>query len=573
MKRRASRMAALLVLTLLILGCELMAPGTEPTAPATAMPTKEETTESTQAVPQEEEEGDDEEGEEELEAETDQTFLRGRPPGDYHPLRNGPGQAYLIVGVLSPSQRAPVVGQGQGGEWLQLDIHGRTAWIARDRTTIRGSLHGVPVVESIDSPVPPPSGSTSASPTRLCIRDEIEYVEMEALDLPIVSTTERILGNLGFEVVDAGECSTTLTLDIELRAFEGTYSSEDGEQEYTCYPVASILGKSILALPTHEGYEGTIANDEQTYLPATITLAECPQTPEQAPFSPIWRSALLNGLHGIWGKPIYLKALEDEDALLREAAAEKMLRPSGAISAVPALTLALLHDIPPVRAAAARALGEHGMEAVGALPAVIEAYHHEEDVQIRAEVVRALGQLADHRMLQGWSREPLEEDPIALLIQSSEDPHALIRARAAEGLGHFRSQSETVLPRLLELARQDEAAEVRANAVTSLGYVGEDSEEALDVITNACEDDDPAVQIAALRALRRFGQVAWGSIPQLIAVLDDGSCVGDAQSELTGAPTFGPCVDDEAWLTLKAITSQDFGRDAERWQAWWESNQ
>lgn len=77
------------------------------------------------------------------------------------------------------------------------------------------------------------------------------------------------------------------------------------------------------------------------------------------------------------------------------------------------------------------------------------------------------------------------------------------------------------------------------------------------VFVQALGDEDWDVRRAAALALRDIGPDAKEAVPALIQALGDEGSGGRL-------PTA---------LALEAITGQDFGEDAERWQQWWEEQE
>jgi hypothetical protein len=80
--------------------------------------------------------------------------------GDLVNLRSGPGTAYARAGSAKSGQTFAVTGKNADGSWLQLDVKGKTVWIAASLAKVNGSLDGVPVVKVA---APPKAAAKAAS--------------------------------------------------------------------------------------------------------------------------------------------------------------------------------------------------------------------------------------------------------------------------------------------------------------------------------------------------------------------------------------------------------------------------
>jgi anionic cell wall polymer biosynthesis LytR-Cps2A-Psr (LCP) family protein len=61
-------------------------------------------------------------------------------------IRSGPGKQFRAIGVLRPTQSAPVIGRSANGQWWQIQFDARTGWVAARNVTITGNASRVPVV-------------------------------------------------------------------------------------------------------------------------------------------------------------------------------------------------------------------------------------------------------------------------------------------------------------------------------------------------------------------------------------------------------------------------------------------
>ena len=71
-------------------------------------------------------------------------------------LRAGPGTAYPLAGQAAANTRYPIVGRNADSSWWQVNVNGKTAWVAASVVTALGPVSGVPVAKNIPAPPPPP---------------------------------------------------------------------------------------------------------------------------------------------------------------------------------------------------------------------------------------------------------------------------------------------------------------------------------------------------------------------------------------------------------------------------------
>jgi len=142
-----------------------------------------------------------------------------------------------------------------------------------------------------------------------------------------------------------------------------------------------------------------------------------------------------------------------------------------------------------------------------------------------------------------------------VLVQALGDEAACVREAAAEALGEVGPEEGTV-PALAQ-ALEDEDEDVREAAAKALEAIGPEAVEAVPALIQALKDGSSLVRCAAARALGAIGPGAMEAVPALIQALGDKSY----------------SVRHAAADALQAITGQDFGEDAERWQQWWEERQ
>ena len=91
----------------------------------------------------------------------------------------------------------------------------------------------------------------------------------------------------------------------------------------------------------------------------------------------------------------------------------------------------------------------------------------------------------------------------------------------------------------------------------ALGNIKTESVEIIPALIRALEDDNANMRQGAVLTLLYMGPEATEAIPSLIQTLKS-----DVQ-----------WMREDACEALKAITTQDFGQDANAWQEWWEAQQ
>ena len=77
-------------------------------------------------------------------------------------VRSGPDLVYPIVGLLSGSTSAPVVGRSFDGAWWQINFGGTIAWVSAAFTATEGNCGSVPIAAA--PPTPAPAATTTPIP-------------------------------------------------------------------------------------------------------------------------------------------------------------------------------------------------------------------------------------------------------------------------------------------------------------------------------------------------------------------------------------------------------------------------
>jgi HEAT repeat protein len=240
----------------------------------------------------------------------------------------------------------------------------------------------------------------------------------------------------------------------------------------------------------------------------------------------------------------------DKAASVREASAtalEKMhqVRPD-LRDAVAALTDAVKDPSEEVRAAAVRTLTQLGLDALPAVPSMIDLVKDKKAGRFsRGNAALALVRIAptDDKVLPALV-EVLgdKEAPKGVLVDAARAVGVLKRegADAVEALGALLSDSDTdvrraaattlgligqparrVLP-ALQKAVKDPDKEVRGQAIHTIGKLGKDAAEAVKVLAEAVTaDKNTEVRLAAIQALAEMGDAAKDALPALMNATND----------------------------------------------------
>ncbi len=78
-------------------------------------------------------------------------------------LRGGPGTEYAVAGSAKAGEPLEIVGKNQAGNWLQVLVAGKQAWLSASLVTVQGDTKGVPVPANIPTPPPQPTAAPAAA--------------------------------------------------------------------------------------------------------------------------------------------------------------------------------------------------------------------------------------------------------------------------------------------------------------------------------------------------------------------------------------------------------------------------
>jgi HEAT repeat protein len=218
------------------------------------------------------------------------------------------------------------------------------------------------------------------------------------------------------------------------------------------------------------------------------------------------------GGKGRAGLPALSRALRDEDAGVRRAAAWGLLRIGvEAGLAVPALINALADGDREVREHAATALGAVGTAACAAVPRLIKLLQTDSWPGPRQRAASALGRIGEAGSV------------VLALTGALGDPDTNVRVAAAEALGLLGPAAAEAAPELL-IAVKDRRVGcegVRQYAGFALGRIGLATPDVLRALSDALRDPHRDPRRFAARALGDLGSRAETEAGALMAALGD----------------------------------------------------
>jgi hypothetical protein len=103
------------------------------------------------------------------------------------PVRSGPGQNYLEIGVLVENQKVPALGTSPGGDWVKIGYPGvpeRVGWVHN---------HLVDVTRPVGVVEPPPTPTPRVTPTLNPTLAAQFVVEVEPTRLPTFTPAPPVL--------------------------------------------------------------------------------------------------------------------------------------------------------------------------------------------------------------------------------------------------------------------------------------------------------------------------------------------------------------------------------------------
>lgn len=208
---------------------------------------------------------------------------------------------------------------------------------------------------------------------------------------------------------------------------------------------------------------------------------------------------------------------DDDEACYGAAEQLKQMGPWGA-AAVGPLIDALQAERWTVRSSAAEALGEIGVAAARAVPALSNVLENDEHSIVQSNAAEALGKIHDRQAI-----------PVLTAALEIEDEY--VRSKAIGALEAFGAEAKAAIPALVRAVNSDEAN--GCLAASALGAI--DIEGAsVPVLIEALASDDARLRRYAARGLGRMGRAAAAAEIPLRDRLQD----GDAGARIAAAAAY-----------------------------------
>ncbi len=297
---------------------------------------------------------------------------------------------------------------------------------------------------------------------------------------------------------------------------------EDVDARRAAAVALNLMNAFVEKEPTRAAQERLIKalQDEDAIVRATVP-------------SPLARS----GLKAKKLVPLLIGLLQDDASAVRLATSRALLRipPS---QTVPGLIDLLDGDNAEAAFASARLVARIGGRAKAAVPALIRAAARIEDTSEDAALSKALGKFGkdaaasliatlrnpktDDKSVEGLQAAIAAVGKVAVpgLIESLDDKSSTIRKRATGALarvGPPAAPAREALTKILD----DENAKLRANAARALGAIGSESKPSAPALRKLLEDEDRDVRAAAVFALGGIGLEASELIPVFRKTIGD----------------------------------------------------
>jgi hypothetical protein len=153
-------------------------------------------------------------------------------------VRRGPGTIYPVVGSLSGSQTAPVIGRLNNNSWYQISYNGQAAWVGSTVVTLVGNCGNVPIVQA---PALPTQAATTqptqpGQPTATMTPGATLAATSTATMQPTATATNTGLGGIGG--VDIQPMDTRADLIISLPGRQALF---DANGNLTGYRIHAAL--------------------------------------------------------------------------------------------------------------------------------------------------------------------------------------------------------------------------------------------------------------------------------------------------------------------------------------------
>jgi HEAT repeat protein len=241
---------------------------------------------------------------------------------------------------------------------------------------------------------------------------------------------------------------------------------------------------------------------------------------------------------GIAALPSYLKALESENPVVKQLAADQIgkLGPAGREAAA-ALSVTLRDKDKAVRTASADALEKIGKGVVQTLVMLLK----DPDPATRAQAIETIGELgpkakaatpdlqkalADKdgivRLQAALALKKLGDakDSLTDLVKLLDDPDGRVRKIAAASLEEVGPDAKPAVPGLTRMLRSRDRA-ARQQAANTLKAIGMRARAAVPELTNLLMDSDMEVRTSGIQALGKIGPDARDAVPALVVLFKD----------------------------------------------------
>ncbi|NJN66065.1 MAG: SH3 domain-containing protein [Chloroflexaceae bacterium] len=508
-------------------------------------------------------------------------------PAEEINVRMGPGTDYRIAGQIRAGETLTVLERNAASTWLHVqNENGDSAWVATDLVETQAPMETIPIAVGLPMPPPPIRGWTGEPVRSVCLDVQQSFSEYpfvsgvppelswDAFSLPIDDKARDVLETIDITVVQPGmACDAQLILVINGTA---NWASYDFPQERRiCHTGADISGQFTLTAAETPVLTSYVTR--HVPVPETILSNECygNGTADRSPFRSVWVSLLSEGLGDLWGArvrsdaasqedtpylmqlllhgegnekhimlalttandhtattgrmwlqwyveespwsgndpvPIWIQAIQSPDEFIRQYGIDKLSRMGPEI--IPTLIQFLGVEHKNTREAATDILVQRGPEVVPALVQVLPD-ENERRSEAAADVLKSFG---------------FEAFPVLMMLIKHE--HPMTRHLAAQGLVVITGE---------DLGQNPDVWQMWLTAQIN---------ERIDVL----ESSDPDIRQLrmAISDFRDIGSTAHSAVPKLIPYLDDERrVIRKATAE-----------------ALQAITDEDFGMDADAWEAW-----
>ena len=356
---------------------------------------------------------------------------------------------------------------------------------------------------------------------RLVVKES--YQRAEGLTLPIIrERAEKVLKALGFEVAPPTAPKFDATVELSIA---GIYSEQSPAAKFFGIEKDSAglhgLALHVSMTLTAPGVEhmGDVADEEkaidqrpgqaQTVDAGYVKMAEA------------WNVVrpLARCLSQAFAVPVSrpaIRLLRDDDARVRQWAAESLQEVTDPEAVTPLSTAATADTDAKVRGAAVAALGD--TRSPGAVETIRKATQ-DADGNVRREAIRALGEVRDDRamaILAGILQDPKAATParvhaaeamanypalaaVPVLLGAMKDAQPEVRSAAADALGQTTHPAQDALV----AAMKDPHESVRSSVAQSLGMIRGDVAES--ALREASADPSATVRTSVAEALGKIG--------------------------------------------------------------------